>query len=903
MRSRITRFARPLYVVAALSAPLAAVSVAPWRAVSAQTATPPQPPATKRPAKTTARTTPPRDTLTAAEREQLREASRDARSIARRRLSGDSVVRRLRADSASATAFASPEARAILLKARQAREQQDSALKSYRATTTQRFSVSMGVRRVGLEKLMFRGDNVAQISWKRGAGVWVTPIGSRMTVPMASGVDGSMVEAVSIPYFPGRESLWFPSSNFGVVKSDVDEREMIHPLARGAEYYYRYETGDSVDIKLQDGRVIKVRELRITARRPDWKLFVGSFWFDRDGGQLVRAAYRMAVDFEIWDVAKEENAADVRESRETRAVRDSIARERLPRELFVKDSLSYARLDSLRKKNGNNNDDDVPAWVSGTFRPAKAKLDAITVEYGLYQGKFWLPRVNTATAQAQVGFMRVPFRIEEKFSYDDVNGDFSLATVPPARKPTDPVDPSPRDTLVANPELRSSAGTVSINVSVGGDAASGNRRAKLDTTRVAARDTAKMIRVPINKARQCATDSVWTRYETRYEGALRVAYNMPCDEKKLAESKALPPAYAADEDLFDLKSANELMASLDLSLQPAWAPQKPTVRFGADLLRYNRVEGLSVGVLASQTLGAGYTLSATGRIGHADLHANGELSLARSNGLRTVTGTIYHRLAAANPEWGGALSLGPSLPAFLYARDEGFYYRTFGAELGEKREMRRASLEYKLFVEHEYTAGDSDVVNTFSLARAFSNRRFRRNILSEPSSVTGLSAAYLRAFGNDPAGFQLATTTRVEGGTGTFEYGRGSLEATLTRPIGRVAAALTGSVGSSVGRLPVQRLWYMGGLRTVRGQIAGTQSGDAFWLARSELGFRSGAVRPVVFFDAGWSGTRDAFSKAVPLRGAGVGMGFLDGLFRVDFSRGLNFNKRWRTDLYLEAPL
>ena len=148
--------------------------------------------------------------------------------------------------------------------AREARLRQDSALTAYRATTTQRMSVSMGVRNVGLEKLLFRGDNVAQISWKRGVGVWVTPIGSRMTVPMANRVDGSMEDAVTIPYYPGRESLWFPSSNFGVVKSDVDEREMIHPLARGAEYYYRYETGDSVDIRLEGGRVIKIRELRIT---------------------------------------------------------------------------------------------------------------------------------------------------------------------------------------------------------------------------------------------------------------------------------------------------------------------------------------------------------------------------------------------------------------------------------------------------------------------------------------------------------------------------------------------------------------------------------------------------------------------------------------------------------------
>lgn len=883
------------YQIAALAAFALAVSLSAVQLDAQQP--PPKPPATSP-------KTPPKDTLSTAERTQLREASRDARAMARRRLGADSATRRARADSAAATAYGSPEARAILERAREARLRQDSALTAYRATTTQRMSVSMGVRRVGLEKLLFRGDNVAQISWRRGVGVWVTPIGSRMTIPMADRVEGNMVDAVTIPYYPGRETLWFPSSNFGVVKSDIDEREMIHPLARGAEYYYRYETGDSVNIKLEGGRVIRVRELRITARRPEYRLFVGSFWFDRDGGQLVRAAYRMAADLEIWDVAKEESKLDAAENRDAEILRDSIARARMPRDVYVKDSISRApMLEARRRNNGNGEDDDVPAWVSGMFRPAKAKLDAISVEYGLYQGKFWLPRANSATASAQVGFMRVPLRIDEKFTYEDVNGDFSLAPLPAVRTAAqrDSVarvasnrDSTKRDSTTAGGDQ--SGGSVTVTAGIGSE---GRLKTKADTVRA---DSIARARVVRNHS-QCATDSVYTRTETRYEGALRIAYSMPCDEKKLANSPALPAAYTADEELFDTKSRDELLSALDLSLQPSFAPQRPTIRTGADLIRYNRVEGLSVGVLATQVLGAGYTATALARIGHADWHANGELSLARSNGRRTVTGTIYHRLNAANPEWGGALSLGPSLPAFLYARDEGFYYRSFGAELGERHEQRHGSLEYRLFIEREWTAGDTDVVNTFSLGRALGNRRFRQNILTEPSSVTGVAASWLRAFGNNPAGFRLATTTRMEGGTGTFEYARGSVEGTLSRPVPHAAIAITGSIGSSLGRVPLQRLWYMGGLRTVRGQIAGTQSGDAFWLTRGEIGTRQGAFRPVAFFDVGWAGSRKSFGKIQPQRGAGVGLGFLDGLFRVDVSRGLYPTKRWRTDLYLEAPL
>ena len=826
-----------------------------------------------------------RDTLTAEERAAAREATRDARSMARRQLSPDSVVRRLRADSASATAFSDPEAKLILLRAREARVRQDSALRAYKATATQRISMGMGAKRLGLEKLLFRGDNVAEISWRRDVGVRVRPIGSRMSVPMESRTTGDISSAISIPYFPGRESLWFPSSNFGVVKADIDEREVIHPLANGAETYYKYATGDSVDITLDGGRVIKLRELRITARRPDWRVFVGSFWFDRDGGQLVRAAYRLAMDLELWDVASEESQADAKVSIEADRLRDSIARARMPRELYVKDST--LRAPSVQARANNTGDDeDVPLWVKATFRPAKAKLDAITVEYGLYQGKFWLPRANSATASMQLGFIRTPFSIDEKFTYDEVNGDFSLAAIPAARLSGAAGDSSGRDTTVVT-------GGNDINVTVGGGGSA---------TRAAA-DTLKMSASARTRYRLCLKDSTYTRVESRYEGALRVAYDMPCDASKLADSPALPPAVASDEELFDLKSRDELLAALDLSLQPEFMPQMPKIRLGSDLLRFNRVEGVSAGVNVSQVLGAGYTLNAVGRIGHADLHANGELSLARSNGARTVTATVYHRLAATNPEWGGGLSLGPSLPAFIYGRDEGFYYRTMGAELGERRERRGGALEYKVFIERQWTAGDTNVVNTFSLARLVADRRFRRNIESERLSVTGVSGTYSRVLLERPQGLRFTTVLNGEAGTGTFQYARASAEGTATRPVGRFATALTGAIGSSIGDVPRQRGWFLGGVRTVRGQIAGTQDGDAFWLARAEVGTKQGFFRPVGFFDIGWAGSRDAFGKVQPQRGAGIGVGLLDGLIRVDFSRGLYPLRQWRTDFYLSAAL
>ena len=843
------------------------------------------------------------DTLTAEQRRAVQEAVREARAINRRRLGGDSAARAQLAAEAATSAFGSPDARAVFDRARDARERQDSALRSYRATTTQRMSVHLGARRLGLEKLLFRGDNVAEISWRREVGVRVRPLGSRMTVPMADDVTGDFVSAVSIPYFPGREQLWFPSSDFGRVKTEVDDRNLIHPLARGAERFYRYDVGDSADITLPDGRVIRLRELRITARKPDWRTFVGSFWFDRDGGQLVRAAYRLATDLDIWGIASDELKRDRVENATLAPVRDSVLRARLPRELYVKDSLQRVRetrgtslvggavqVEASASSSGAAGDEDeVPGWVSATMRPMRAKLDAITVEYALYKGKFWLPRAHSATASADVMFMRIPFRLDEKFTYEDVDGDFTLATLPPAR-----------DRFAADPDrdLTAIDRDSGVEVTV---AAGGARRPPSDS---AARDSVERRKYGRGKVTQCRSDSTWTRVEERFDRSLRVAYDMPCDMDRLATSPALPKETASDEELFDLRSAEQLATALSMGLQVPWAPQPPTMRFGSDLLRYNRVEGLSAGAELKQVLGAGFTLRGVGRIGHADRHANGELSLVRSNGARTITASAYHRLNAMNPEWAGALTFGSSLPALLYGRDEGWYYRSFGFELGERREQRRGSLEYRLFLERQWTAGDTNVVNTFSLARAFDDARFTSFLEAERGDFTGVNVAWTRAFLDRPRGLRLTGITRVEAATGTFEYARGSFESTMSRPLfGRLAGALTGAIGSSAGRVPVQRGFAVGGLRTVRGQLPGTQFGDAFWYARAELARGLGAFRPVGFFDVGWAGSRRQFGQIQPQRGAGFGVGILDGLMRFDVARGLYPSKRWRLDLYFDAPL
>ena len=739
-----------------------------------------------------------------------------------------------------ASAFKDPAARALLKQAREARMRQDSALLAYDATAYQRISAGLGFRAFGRDRLLFRTENVSRVRWSRENGAWVDLKGARTVIPMVKHVDPDddmePDEMSPIPYYPGREALWIGN---GVAKAEVDPEDMIHPLAVGSEAYYRFAIGDSISFKLSDGKVIALRELRIEPRRPNWRLSVGSFWFDVSTGQLVRAAYRMSVEMDIWQVVDEEVAYD------------------------------------------EDPDDKPPAAVKAFLSPMRANLEGVTIDYGLYGGRFWLPRAQAAEGSAQVAFMRVPFKMEESFKYASVNGTDSLPKIPAAPK-------SLRDSLFGD-------STHWRGIS---DEERKRRYKIIDEA-----DSVRHERQKEARKAQCDSSSSYTQYHSRYNGTVRVAVRMPCDSTALARSKDLPGSiYEPGEELFGTAERDELMKSLGFSLQPDWAPQKPTFHYGLDLTRYNRVEGFSTGLDVRQQLGKGYSVRAVPRVSFADAQLNGELFGTRGNGRRQLDLGIYRRLEASN-DYGDPLSFGSSLNALLFGLDEGFYYRTWGAELAGSN-VGGGGFTWRLFGEHQWNA---NVETQWSLANAMNDVQFMPNIEAKEGTIGGAEARYTHTFGLDPEGWRLLTDSRAEAAAGTFDYARGALDLTLSRGLGAgFEAAVTGSGGMSGGSLPPQREWFIGGAHTVRGQRPSLtepgQVGNSYWLGRGELGKQFTGVRPTVFYDLGWAGDRNDWSHpGRPVSGAGVGASVMDGLFRVDLSRGIYPRQRTLLDVYFEA--
>jgi hypothetical protein len=385
-----------------------------------------------------------------------------------------------------------------------------------------------------------------------------------------------------------------------------------------------------------------------------------------------------------------------------------------------------------------------------------------------------------------------------------------------------------------------------------------------------------------------------------------MAIRIPCDTAQLAHSSELPASiYDPGDELFGAKELAELKSeALSMSAQAPFQFRldmmpPPTVAYGPSMMRYNRVEGLSFGASAEEQLGGGYSALGVARFGLADREPNVELTLSRSNLAQSLHVGGYNHLVSAS-DWGHPLSFGSSFSALMFGRDEGFYYRATGAEIGGASDPSfggGAHVEWRGFVEQERTAK----VNTDF---AVSGGVFPANLVANRATYVGFASRVTDTYGLDPNGFRLFSDLRLEVANGDSLYGRAALDLTASDGLGpRLAAALTVAGGSSVGGVPAQRLWYLGGSQTIRGQSPDTaQSGNAFWMSRLEIGSNNAGVRPSVFTDLGWVGDRDRMSQVGrPLSGVGAGVSFLDGLFRFDVARGLYPRKQYRVDLYLES--
>ena len=692
----------------------------------------------------------------------------------------------LRPDAAAlATAYANDATRELVRRARARHETIDAAVFRYQTTVRQRLSV--GLRAFRRDRILYRRETAAHIDWRRDGRTRVEVVGGREAVPVAlPGVrvpDDLQSEAMSLVPEPGGNRL--------MVGIDGDAFAW-HPLIEGGEAVYTYAIGDSTRIQLPDGGVIRLVELRVTPRTRDIRYVTGSFWIDRESLGIVQAVYRPSREF---DLERDLPTIDPAEAEDT---------------------------------------DEIPDFL----KPIRFEMRFMTVEYGLWEMRWWMPRLVMVDGSVQMGSVHLPVTFETTFSDYTVEADrHGLPELPPVIR-----------SLAGDPSARARPFQYGFDVTVA--------------------DSAALIDSPLLPPSLYDDASLMSDAELR-ELARRIG-DLPPVPWELAPPRASWPwqfgrgllrynrveglSAAARVDMDLGRGALDLtgrIGTADLEPRGELGFEVPTLRRTWRLAAYHR---LAVADQAVRPLALGNSMNALvlGRDDGSYFRATGAELV-----IRPVAGEGRHDLRA-------------------YAERQGAVERNTDFSL---RHLASPDWRFRPNIRAE-EATQIGVAAAVEAVRGSDPTGFRGSLRVETLAETG-DFTFVRPGLTARLGFPLPGPW-----LGAVEAGGGT----------------TFGTGAAGGRgAPIQSAWYLGGPATVRGFSGARLIGPDYARARLEAGNEFPGARLALFADAGWAGDADLFTRSDALLSAGVGASFLDGLFRLDLARTLQPETHWRLILHVDA--
>ena len=734
-----------------------------------------------------------------------------------------------------ADAYADDGVAALIERARAQRKARADGLTSFELTYRERIYAGLGGRALRRERAMFHQERAARMRWAAEGDHIIRWLGVRRGVPIAGlGVefedDLREDDAFDLDF-----DILDPASEHVAIGSDW----ALHPLADTAALHYRYRSGDTLRIRFAGSdRTVTLIEAIVEPREGRFDRIAGSFWFDADAGVLTRAAYRPAIEYD-FDREQPEDAGD----------------------------------------------------VPGFVKPIRARVDFITIDYGLQELRWWLPNRMAFDATATVaGRWSVPVRFEWTFEDYLVDREQTLdpgEDLPPGW--TRWVDRGEEIPIPEADTLEAAGAGTRVGIRVGRRA---ERRGEPD-------------------AEPTRDDPLTAEADSLPENSRPVVIIVPPLDDLAAAPELLEPLFSPGVVAFEADELDDLrnrLSSLRIPAAGALAPHLDLIP-GLGRLRYNRVEGLSLNARFGWPTGNSSEFAVTPRIGIPEWEPGVEVGWRRQTARGGFGITAYRRLTDLG-DWGRPLSLGNSFNSLMLGYDEGLYFRETGLELSASRQGARTRVEATLFAErHQNAPKRSDA----SLPNLFGDAAFPDNIFAERGDIAGISGRW-RAFSSvDPGVPVLSGSAWGEAATGDFgDYGRVAVSAALQLPLGLWSLALEGATGRVFGEPPLQRHFHLGGSYTLRAFDPGAAAGESFWLGRVELGrgFRIGdpaydvggsALRVTAFWDAAWAGPRDGFGTEGWRSSVGAGFSILEGLFRIDIARAVRGGATWRLHLYFDG--
>jgi hypothetical protein len=520
---------------------------------------------------------------------------------------------------------------------------------------------------------------------------------------------------------------------------------------------------------------------------------------------------------------------------------------------------------------------EAPRGAVSLSPPTSAELDFIAVNYGIWEQRWWMPHTVAAQGMVRAGNYRLPVTYERRYEGYVIRGDAA-----PLPRPDLAQVPGELPARLCRPRTG-----FSVQARIGAPS-------PLDTLSAEGRALREARQDSVRRAHEEQTDSAEvcdrTFLVTRAEDPTLLESELLSGDIYADASPVLSPA--------ELRAIAERMGAVP---RPVLGLSRPVVEWPLNrpgLIRYNRVEGLSAGVGAAVTagpLGADLAL----RAGANRAALGGELGVRHAGARLSSRLAGYHRLEAT-PIASDPFSVRASAAALLLGRDDNDYFRASGVELlMEPAGAGSRWYDLRLFAERQ---SEVPAQEEFSVARLLGRGPLLRpNVEALRGEQVGATLRLRAARGLDPEGPRLGAELELHGEVGDHRFARPALRVRAsTQLLPRVTLGAEGATGVGLGEVPPQRMWQLGGAETLRGHDFGAARGDAFWLARGEVGYGLPFLRFLVFGDVGDAGPTQELPRGAPLRSAGLGLGLFDGMIRAELARAVETGA-WRAYLRLNG--
>ena len=297
----------------------------------------------------------------------------------------------------------------------------------------------------------------------------------------------------------------------------------------------------------------------------------------------------------------------------------------------------------------------------------------------------------------------------------------------------------------------------------------------------------------------------------------------------------------------------------------------------SDIYRFNRVQGSSLGLGYKVDLPPDFTsLYGTARYGIQDGRFLARLAATRDAPEGKVTLAGYRDILDADP-FSKGLTIGNSLRAVFFARDDGDYFEAIGGSASWE-------LPVKTGLDLTLTGRLEDQGSVKTQASSWFNDLIGGQGEFPPNAPVlegTLGTVGARLDGVSGRGtWWLATDALIGEGQTTGRI----LGQVRQRFGGKNGLDVKASAGVTTNDPAPQSELRAGGSATVRGFDYGFQRGQAMWSLQTDWSPGRGWIRPILFGDVGQAGAVGDLTSQRLLVGGGAGASVLDGLLRAQLT-------------------